>query len=125
MGDKILYVSHGLWFAETVMVQGKGNRIYLPKFHGKYCVYYCLETKKFYSVGGDSCNDDESLNFQGFGIEEYKANTWIKPAPGTGVRNSEGPIAEVVPNLWRRSNVDLDISVEELISCVHDLQSCF
>lgn len=80
LGDKILYISCGLCFAEKNRIQGKGNRIYFPKFYGKGGVYYSLETKEYHSVGGDYSNKI-SRKFQKIDMIGYKPCTWVKLKP--------------------------------------------
>lgn len=68
LGDTIFYVSSANSFAEKSATGN--NRIYFPNFDGENGLYYCLKTKKYRFIAGDteaSCN-----------LQQNHLYAWIK-----------------------------------------------
>ncbi|KAL6988283.1 hypothetical protein U1Q18_014033 [Sarracenia purpurea var. burkii] len=73
LGDKMLYLCIRTSLAETAMVKGAGNKIYLPMFYGNEGVFYSLATRKFHCFSGTYCGNNL------YDTKHMKHCAWVKP----------------------------------------------
>ena len=73
LDKNILYLSYSGSWANTTSFRGMSNKIYFPKFQGKYMVFYSLDTKKYHS------DEDEFWSNNAYNLSGSMYSTWIKP----------------------------------------------
>ncbi|RAL41386.1 hypothetical protein DM860_010180 [Cuscuta australis] len=74
LGDYMLFLSEHSSFAAKKVIEGMENKIYFPRFHKQYIVFYCLETGLFKTFGSNFSKKDL------FGTKEQLSCCWMQPS---------------------------------------------
>ncbi|RAL41384.1 hypothetical protein DM860_010178 [Cuscuta australis] len=74
LGDYMLFLSEHSSFAAKKVIEGMENKIYFPRFHKQYIVFYCLETRLFKTFGSNFSQKDL------FGTKEQLNCCWMQPS---------------------------------------------
>lgn len=75
LGDYMFFVSERSSFAAKKVIEGMENKIYFPRFHKQYIVFYCLETRLFKTFGSGLSQKD-LLGTE----EELVGCCWMQPS---------------------------------------------
>ncbi|KAL3511935.1 hypothetical protein ACH5RR_024652 [Cinchona calisaya] len=73
LGDHMFFLSIRNSFSRKSVIDVMKNKIYFPRFHGKYCVFYSLDTRMYETFGSGFSKD--SL----FDTAELSHCCWIEP----------------------------------------------